>query len=263
MVVRTLVLPTVLALSLLTVGCATKKFVREEIEKGQAQTEAKTGEQVGRLESELGREKTRLGVVAAETTEVRAAAADAARRADVATTKASEATAAAGQAGSRADEAGQKAGQAAAKADEATGAAGQALAKAEQTDTRLTRLWKERNKRTLGETVAVVFGFDKWQLDDRAQTSLLDVVKQLQDNPSIQVDLQGYTDSVGPSPYNIQLSQRRADAVRRFLVEKGIELHRINWIGLGDFGPVADNRTKPGRDQNRRVTVQLFVPAAD
>src|SRR5206468_9529092 len=154
-----------------------------------------------------------------------------------------------------------KAGQALAKADEATGLAGQALAKADQTDSRLSRLWNSRNKRIPGDTVLVTFAFDKWQLDDRGQTSLLDVVKQLQDNPNLAVELEGYTDNIGQGPYNIQLSQRRAEAVRRFLVEKGIELHRIHSIGLGDIRPGANNSTRQGRDQNRRVAVKLLAPA--
>ena len=253
------VVPVILGVSLLTVGCATKGFVREELQK----SEVKTGEQLGRLEANFGQEKTRLTAVDGKVTEARAVADEATRRAGDAAGAAGQAAAAASQAGSKADEASARAGQALTKADEAGGIAGQALAKADQTDSRLTRLWANRNKRTLGETVVVVFGFDKWQLDDRAETALLDVVKQLQDNPSLIADLEGYTDSVGAAPYNVQLSQRRSDAVRRFLVEKGVDLHRINWIGLGDIRPVADNKTKQGRDQNRRVAVKLFVPAAD
>jgi len=239
---RFLVVPLV-GVTLLTVGCATKKFVREELGK----SEVKVGQEVGRLEGDLGREKTRLSEVAARTTEARSVADEATKRADKATGKADEATA--------------RAGQALTKADEAAGVAGQALAKADQTDSRLTRLWANRHKRNLGETVLVVFGFDKWQLDDRAQTSLLDVVKQLEQNPTLVVDLEGYTDNVGPGPYNVQLSQRRAEAVRRFLAEKGVELTRIQSIGLGDIRPVADNTTRQGRDQNRRVVLKLFAPA--
>ena len=75
------------------------------------------------------------------------------------------------------------------------------------------------------------------------------------------LELEGYTDSAGDAMYNIQLSQRRSEAVRRFLVEKGVELHRIQSIGLGDIRPSADNGTAKGREQNRRVTVRTFAPA--
>lgn len=236
-------LPAVAGLLVLAPGCATKKFVSEELGK----TETKLGQEVGRLQGEVNQEKSRLSGVATQTTEARGVA-DAATRL-------------AGQAQTRADEATQKAGQAATRAEEAGAVAGQALAKAEQTDGRLTRLWMNRTKRNLADTVVVLFGFDKWQLDDRAQSGLLDVVKQLQDNPSLIVDLEGYTDSVGPSPYNLQLSQRRVEAVRRFLFEKGVDLGRVQSIGLGDSRPAADNKSKQGRDQNRRVSVKLFVPA--
>lgn len=240
--------------ALVASGCATKSFVREEVQKSQTQVEQKLDQQVGRLEGDLSQEKTRVGGIAGQLTEARGVADEATRRAD-------RATGLAGEAAGKADAAAGQAGQAGATADRAAGVAGQALAKADETDARLTRLWLNRNKRTAGDTVVVLFGFDKWQLDDRAQTALLDVAKQLQDNPSLVVDLEGYTDSMGPQPYNVQLSQRRAEAVRRFLVEKGIDLHRIQWIGLADIRPVADNKTKQGRDQNRRVAVKLFVLA--
>ena len=75
------------------------------------------------------------------------------------------------------------------------------------------------------------------------------------------VDLEGYTDNVGDPTHNIQLSQRRSEAVRRFLVEKGVEMNRIHSIGLGDIKPSADNTTPKGREQNRRVMVRFFAPS--
>ena len=105
------------------------------------------------------------------------------------------------------------------------------------------------------------YRFDKAELDDRGQTALLDVAKQLQENPNLSVELEGYTDNVGNLPYNVQLSQRRSEAVRRFLVEKGVEMNRINSIGLGDIKPSADNTTPKGREQNRRVMVRFYAPA--
>src|SRR6516225_3965474 len=141
------------------------------------------------------------------------------------------------------------------RAEAAGTAAAQAAARADQTDARLTKLWANRSKQNLGATVTVRFAFDRWQLDDRAETALLDVIKTLEDNPNVVVDLEGYTDNVGQIAYNLTLSQRRVDAVRRYLVEKGVELHRIQAIGFGDGRPVADNKTKDGRDQNRRVVL--------
>ncbi|MGH7320937.1 MAG: OmpA family protein [Candidatus Rokuibacteriota bacterium] len=265
---RDLVVPIVLGTLLVTVGCATKKFVRGEIQKSETKTEQQVGRVETELKADLTQEKTRVTGVASEVTQVRGIATDATKRADQAATKAEEATGRAGQAIAKADgaagkaeEATGRAGQAIVKADEATGKAGQAIAKADETDNRLTRLWSGRNKQTLVETVVITFGFDKWELDDKGQTALLDLVRQVQGNPNVIVNLEGYTDNMGPAPYNLQLSQRRAEAVRRFLVDKGVDLHRVQSIGLGDTRPQADNRTKQGRDQNRRVAVKLFALA--
>jgi outer membrane protein OmpA-like peptidoglycan-associated protein len=240
----------VLGATALVAGCATKGFVRETVQS----SEAKLTQDVGRLESDLGKERSRLTDVSTQVTEVRTTATEAGQRAG-------QAAESAGQAMTAAEAAAGKAGQAQARADEAAGQAGAALAKAEATDGRLTRLWDSRHKRTLAESVVVVFGFNQWQLDDRAQTVLLDVARQLNENPNVIVNVEGYTDNTGPEVYNVLLSQRRADAVRRFLVEKGVDLHRIAYVGLGDRQPVADNKTPAGRSQNRRVALKLYAPA--
>ena len=240
----------VASLSLVTVGCATKKFVREEVSK----SEAKLGADVGRVDASLTEEKARTTALNDELGQTKTAV----QRADQ---NATEATTLAKTAQGRADEGVAKATQAQTRADEAHGAAGQAMAKADETSTRLTRLWSNRNKRVPGDTVAILFRFDKSELDDRGQTALLDIAKQLQENPNLSVELEGYTDNVGNLPYNVQLSQRRSEAVRRFLVEKGVEMNRINSIGLGDIKPSADNTTPKGREQNRRVMVRFYAPA--
>ena len=199
--------------ALLVTGCATKKFVQEEVAKSQQ----KVGADVGRVETALGEEKARSEQLQRGLAETRTATAEADR-------KATEATALAGQASTKATEANTKATEAASRADAASATAKEALAKATDTDQRLTKLWTNRNKRTLTDTQLVHFGFDKWELDDGAQTKLLALAKQLQDQPELTVELEGFTDNIGASAYNVGLSQRRAEAVRRFLVEKGIDL---------------------------------------
>jgi outer membrane protein OmpA-like peptidoglycan-associated protein len=236
--------------ALLVTGCATKKFVQEEVAKSQE----RTGADVGRVDKSLGDEKARVDGLQKTLGETRTATEDAAK-------KAAEASTAASQAATRADEASAKATEAAGRADAAGATAKDALAKATDTDQRLTKLWANRDKRTLTDTVMVQFDFDKWMLDDGAQTRLLALAKQLQEQPQLTIELEGFTDSIGPVPYNIGLSQRRAESVRRFLVEKGVELPRIHSIGMGDIRPVADNKTKQGRDQNRRVSIRLYAPA--
>lgn len=133
-----------------------------------------------------------------------------------------------------------------------------AYTKADDTNSRLTRLWSNRNTRNQVETYQVLFGFDKWDLNDGAQTTLVSIIKEMKENPSLTVDLQGYADPVGTYPYNVGLSQRRVESVRRFLVEKGIELPRINLIGLG---PIAEKGTPNA--EKRKVTVRLMVNKED
>ena len=141
------------------------------------------------------------------------------------------------------------------RADAAHARAEAAHVRADGVDERLTRLWSSRHKRQDVESMDVTFGFDRWELDDGAQTTLLGFIKELQANPNLTVDLTGYTDPTGGVPYNIGLSQRRVEAVRRFLVSKGVALPRIQAIGLGvlDDGALTDA-------QKRRVTVRLMTP---
>jgi len=133
-----------------------------------------------------------------------------------------------------------------------------AYTKADETNSRLTRLWSNRNNRNQVETYTMLFGFDKWDLNDNAQTSLVSIIKEMKENPNLTVDLQGYADPVGSYPYNVGLSQRRVESVRRFLVEKGIELPRINLIGLG---PISEKGTPNA--EKRKVTVRLMVNKED
>jgi outer membrane protein OmpA-like peptidoglycan-associated protein len=133
-----------------------------------------------------------------------------------------------------------------------------AYAKADETNSRLTRLWSNRNNRKEAETYQILFGFDKWDVSDNGQTQLSTLVKEMKENPKLTVDLQGYADPVGTYGYNVALSQRRVESVRRYLVEKGVELPRINLIGLG---PIAEKGT-PNKDK-RRVTVKMMVNAED
>jgi outer membrane protein OmpA-like peptidoglycan-associated protein len=76
------------------------------------------------------------------------------------------------------------------------------------------------------------------------------------------IELQGFTDSTGPEQYNVGLSQRRAEAVERYLVSKTVPLYRISIVGLGEDNPVADNKTGNGRAQNRRVEVRVLKSAS-
>jgi OOP family OmpA-OmpF porin len=75
----------------------------------------------------------------------------------------------------------------------------------------------------------------------------------MQDNPTIKVEVQGHTDSVGNDRFNLKLSQKRAESVKAYLVKQGVSADRMVPKGYGENVPIADNRTKDGRAQNRRV----------
>ena len=164
------------------------------------------------------------------------------------------------RAASNADGAGAVAREALSKTDQFAQRVNQALAKAEKTDARLSRFLAIRYKRNLVETVAVTFAFDKSDLDAQGQAALTELVKKLSENPNLVVDLGAHTDSRGSDRYNLALSDRRKETVRRSLVENGVDLNRIFSIGWGEFKPIADNKTEQGRSANRRVAIGIFAP---
>ena len=100
----------------------------------------------------------------------------------------------------------------------------------------------------------VNFDFDKYNIrpDARADPRAggLQVLKE---EPSINVSCQGHTDSVGTEAYNLGLSDRRANAVRDWLIKCGIPASRLSDQGFGEANPVASNATAEGRAQNRRT----------
>jgi len=103
---------------------------------------------------------------------------------------------------------------------------------------------------------AVLFETAKWNLIGTAQTKLNDVADALtkQDKDSTMV-VEGHTDSQGALAMNNELSQKRADAVRTYLVSRGIASDRITAKGMGPSTPIADNASPEGRANNRRVEI--------
>ncbi len=105
----------------------------------------------------------------------------------------------------------------------------------------------------------VKFGFDQSDLNDAARETLENLITQLKaENKNIYIEIQGHTDSFGSEAYNEKLGLSRSEAVRRYLSENGIPLHRISTISYGEARPVTDNRTKAGRSKNRRVVIQVL-----
>jgi outer membrane protein OmpA-like peptidoglycan-associated protein len=111
---------------------------------------------------------------------------------------------------------------------------------------------------TLGN---VLFDFDKSELRTGAMRNLYPLVSFLKDDPSRTAIIEGHTDNVGPPAYNLDLSRRRAEAVRQFLIDSGIAPNRVSARGLGDSYPVASNNTPEGRQMNRRVAI-VFTSSA-
>jgi outer membrane protein OmpA-like peptidoglycan-associated protein len=114
---------------------------------------------------------------------------------------------------------------------------------------------------TQSETQTVTFAVNSSTLSPQARSTLDSLASKLS-GAGFLVELQGFTDNTGSEQYNINLSQRRAEAVTRYLVSKNIPLFRISVVGLGEEMPVASNNTRDGRTQNRRVEVKVLRAAA-
>jgi len=105
----------------------------------------------------------------------------------------------------------------------------------------------------------VKFSFDKADLSTDAKKALDDFADNLKkDNKNVYIEIQGHTDNIGSDDYNLKLGEGRAEAVRRYLSMKGVPLHRMNVISYGKTAPVADNKTREGRAQNRRVVLVVL-----
>ncbi len=101
------------------------------------------------------------------------------------------------------------------------------------------------------------FDFDKAVLKAEGKAKLDDLADKVKDLTLEVIIAVGHTDSVGSDEYNQKLSIRRSEAVKAYLVGKGIDAARVYTEGKGEKAPVADNKTKDGRAQNRRVEIEV------
>lgn len=113
-------------------------------------------------------------------------------------------------------------------------------------------------KVTLGEST-VNFEFDKSDLTAQAKANLDKLAKVFIANPDTYVAIYGYTDNVGKEEYNVKLSRSRANAVKAYLVSKGVGTKRLTTEGMGMADPVASNDTAAGRAKNRRVEFSIIA----
>ena len=104
------------------------------------------------------------------------------------------------------------------------------------------------------------FDFDKSVVKPAGKAKLDDLIAKVKGINLEVIIAVGHTDSVGSDAYNQKLSVRRAEAVKAYLVSKGIEKNRVYTEGKGEKQPVADNKTKEGRAKNRRVEIEVVGP---
>lgn len=102
------------------------------------------------------------------------------------------------------------------------------------------------------------FAFDKADIKPRYHAELANIVRVLNENPGIEVRLDGHTDSVGPEAYNQGLSERRAKAVETYLERNGIAASRVSSRGFGESRPAYSNDTEEGQAKNRRTEITVL-----
>lgn len=107
-------------------------------------------------------------------------------------------------------------------------------------------------------SAGVLFDTDKAVLRPEAGSELDSLVSFLQKHPKAMLGISGHTDDTGSAEYNLDLSGRRAKAVRDYLLDKGIPEHQVDWKAFGETRPVAENSTEEGRQKNRRVECVLL-----
>jgi outer membrane protein OmpA-like peptidoglycan-associated protein len=127
---------------------------------------------------------------------------------------------------------------------------------AEEELARLAQVKQDERGTVITLSGSVLFASDKAELLPEAQQRLTEVANALNSrNPNAQIVIEGHSDSKGSKTYNLELSARRAEAVRTYLVSQGIQANRISAQGLGFTHPISENKTAEGRANNRRVEI--------
>jgi outer membrane protein OmpA-like peptidoglycan-associated protein len=156
-----------------------------------------------------------------------------------------------------AEKANQAAGQADQHAEQARQVADQGVAEANKAQEMVNNF----DNYQADQRATILFGLNKATLTKEDMERLDQLAQTVSSLKHYVIQIQGYTDQTGPKEYNLQLSQKRADAVIRYLTTNGkIPLVRIYSIGYGESDPAAPNATRKGREQNRRVDLTVMVP---
>ena len=104
----------------------------------------------------------------------------------------------------------------------------------------------------------VHFAPNKSDLYPAAKKEVDNLLEEMRKNPTMKVEVAGHTDNVGDDKLNMQVSQKRANAIKFYLVEQGIVEKRIVSKGYGETAPIGDNTTEDGRNRNRRIEIRMF-----
>jgi peptidoglycan-associated lipoprotein len=169
-----------------------------------------------------------------------------------------------GEVDSKASAAGQRADAAGQRADAAGKSATDARAAADAVNTRADAI-ERASKRLVYEVTLSEdkggFKFGKAVMPDEAKADLDKLVQQLKAEPNgAYIEIEGHTDNAGPAAANYKLGLDRAEAVKRYLYDQHqVPLHKINVISYGEEKPIAPNKTRAGRAQNRRVVIKVLT----
>ena len=236
---------------LLLTGCSTRGWVRRQTEPIQ--------EQVTKLDNQSKENAERIDAVDRRATQgitdANSAAAKAATAAQAADTRAGQAQTAATAAQTAASGAQQT-------ANTANQGVQAATTRINTVDTRVTTLVQDQYTAAGSETL--LFKVNSAKLEPEAMKALDGIASQVTGlRVGYVVEIQGFASADGGTDYNLALSQDRAEAAQRYLVSKNVPLFRISMLGLGVDNPVGDNKTRAGREQNRRVEVRVMRSAAN
>jgi outer membrane protein OmpA-like peptidoglycan-associated protein len=157
----------------------------------------------------------------------------------------------------------QKAEAAGKSASDARTAADAAAAAAKEVNTRVEAVDKYNRRLVYEVTLSEDqgnFKFGRTDLPDEAKTRIDEVINQLKADPKgVFIEVEGHTDNVGTKEINERIGMDRAEAVKRYIYESHqVPLHKINVISYGEEKPVAPNKTRDGRAQNRRVVIRVL-----
>src|SRR5712692_7069750 len=158
----------------------------------------------------------------------------------------------------------QKAQNAAQSAQQANTAAAEARNAASSVDSKVDTM-DQANRRLVYEVVLSEdqgnFKFGKTTLPDEGKQRIDEMVRQLKQDPkNVYIEIEGHTDNIGPKTLNDKIGLERAETVQRYLYEQyQIPLHKMNVISYGEGKPIAPNKTKAGRAQNRRVVIKVLA----